>query len=81
MTKIIALCVAVLLISFDSFAKDPVSKGKTKRFSYEGHLFFNATNSAVRGEKYLLNQQLSNVKLGSELLLNDWSKMKGLLIL
>lgn len=80
MTKIIALCVAILLISFDSFAKDPVSKGTTKRFSYEGHLFFNATNSAVRGEKYLLNQQLSNVKLGSELLLNDWNKIKGLLI-
>ncbi|QLZ69353.1 MULTISPECIES: LbtU family siderophore porin [Legionella] len=80
MIKIIAMFAAILLIPFHVFAKPAVLEWRPKRFSYEGHVFFNATNSAVQGEKYLLNQQLSNVKLGSELQINDWNKTKGLLI-
>ncbi|WP_420911421.1 LbtU family siderophore porin [Legionella norrlandica] len=53
---------------------------KSEKFTYDGHIFFNATNSAIQGEKYLLNQQLSNIKLGSELHVTDWNKIKGLLI-
>ncbi|WP_165474787.1 LbtU family siderophore porin [Legionella nagasakiensis] len=49
-------------------------------FSYDGHLFFNATNSAMQGEKYLLNQQLSNIKLNSELQMTAEHKIKGLFI-
>lgn len=76
------ILVGVLAIMADviAFADTGASLPKTKRFSYEGHIFFNATNSATQGEKYLLNQQLSNIKLGSELWLTDWNKMKGLLI-
>lgn len=51
-----------------------------RKFSYEGHVFFNATNSSSQGEKYLLNQQLSNVKLGSEYQFSNWNKIKGLVI-
>ncbi len=80
MIKIIAIFIAILLMPNTIFAKTLALEWRPKRFSYEGHVFFNATNSAVQGEKYLLNQQLSNIKLGSELQINDWNKTKGLLI-
>ncbi|WP_454780971.1 LbtU family siderophore porin [Legionella sp. WA2022007384] len=80
MIKIIATFAAFLLVSFNIFAKSALFEWHPKRFTYEGHVYFNATNSAVQGGRYLLNQQLSNVKLGSELQMNDWSKVKGLLI-
>lgn len=80
MIKIIAILTAIFLIPLNIFAEPVVLEWRPKRFSYEGHIFFNATNSAVQGERYLLNQQLSNVKLGSELQINDWNKTKGLLI-
>lgn len=53
---------------------------KEKWFTYKGQVFFNATHSGVQGEKYLLNQQLSNIKLSSDLRLTDWSRIHGLFI-
>lgn len=63
-----------------AFASTGNTLFKSQNFTYDGHIFFNATNSAIQGEKYLLNQQLSNIKLGTELQVTDWNKMKGLLI-
>ncbi|ETO94289.1 LbtU family siderophore porin [Legionella oakridgensis] len=63
-----------LAASIPHFQPGPLS------FTYDGHLFFNATNSAVQGEKYLLNQQLSNIKLNSELQMTAEHKLKGLFI-
>lgn len=63
-----------------AFADAGDSLFKNEKLTYDGHLFFNAANSAIQGEKYLLNQQLSNIKMGSELQVTDWNKMKGLLI-
>ncbi|KTD73080.1 LbtU family siderophore porin [Legionella tucsonensis] len=80
MAKIISIFTVILLIPLNVFAKSAVLEWRPKRFSYEGHIFFNATNSAVQGERFLLNEQLSNIKLGSELQINDWNKTKGLLI-
>ncbi|KTC98431.1 LbtU family siderophore porin [Legionella erythra] len=53
---------------------------ENERFSYQGHVFFNVSDSALAGERYLLNQQLSNVKLESDLALWEQSGVKGLLI-
>ncbi|RUR06320.1 LbtU family siderophore porin [Legionella sp. km772] len=78
MIRLIFCTALIFLFNFTSYAK--ALNTESKQFSYEGHLFFNATNSAAQGERYLLNQQLSNVKLGSELMLNDWNKAKSLLI-
>ncbi|WP_454783902.1 LbtU family siderophore porin [Legionella sp. WA2024007413] len=80
MIKISAIFAAILLIPLNVFAQSALFQMHPKRFSYEGHIYFNATNSAVQGERYLLNQQLSNIKLGSEIQMNDWTKVKGLLI-
>lgn len=83
MLKIITIICAGLLgmtLHAISFAATEYSIFENKRFSYEGHVFFNATNSATQGEKYLLNQQLSNVKLDSKLQLTELNTLKGLLI-
>lgn len=69
-----------ITLGFLAFANSASNLNKDKKFTYEGHVFFNATNSAAQGEKYLLNQQLSNIKLGSEWQLADWNRVKGLLI-
>ncbi|QRN03058.1 LbtU family siderophore porin [Legionella sp. MW5194] len=53
---------------------------ENERFSYQGHVFFNVSDSAMAGERYLLNQQLSNVKLESDWAFREKSQIKGLLI-
>jgi hypothetical protein len=77
--KILINCLLIAL-SIKAYAHPIRDLYKNKNFSHEGHIFFNATNSATQGERYLLNQQLSNIKLGSELKLTDWNKLKALLI-
>ncbi|MFO3150648.1 siderophore legiobactin import outer membrane protein LbtU, partial [Legionella pneumophila serogroup 1] len=78
-TRII-LGILMLNVTGLAFADAGDSLFKNEKLTYDGHLFFNAANSAIQGEKYLLNQQLSNIKMGSELQVTDWNKMKGLLI-
>ncbi|HHT9995392.1 TPA: siderophore legiobactin import outer membrane protein LbtU [Legionella pneumophila] len=80
MRTIIILGILMLNVTGLAFADAGDSLFKNEKLTYDGHLFFNATNSAIQGEKYLLNQQLSNIKMGSELQVTDWNKMKGLLI-
>lgn len=83
MFKKITLVLAALsgmIIQIASFAASEYKLFENKRFHYDGHVFFNVTNSATQGEKYLLNQQLSNVKLGSELQLTDTNTLRSLLI-
>ncbi|KTD46988.1 coiled-coil protein [Legionella rubrilucens] len=53
---------------------------QNERFAYQGHVFFNVSDSALAGERYLLNQQLSNVKLESDWAFSEKSQIKGLLI-
>lgn len=77
---IIILGILMLNVTGLAFADAGDSLFKNEKLTYDGHLFFNAANSAIQGEKYLLNQQLSNIKMGSELQVTDWNKMKGLLI-
>jgi hypothetical protein len=83
MLKIMSLALAVLsemIIPIASFATGDYKIFENKRFHYDGHVFFNVTNSATQGEKYLLNQQLSNVKLGTQLQVTDTNTLRGLLI-
>ncbi|AMP91030.2 LbtU family siderophore porin [Legionella pneumophila] len=72
--------ILMLIVTVFAFANAGDFLFKNEKFTYDGHLFFNATNPAMQGEKYVLNQQLSNIKMGSELQLTDRNKMKGLLI-
>lgn len=78
----IAATLFLLLVKINSvaFAYAMSTPNDELNFTYDGHLFFNATTSALQGEKYLLNQQLSNLKLNSELQINELSKIKGLFI-
>ncbi len=69
-----------VILSMITYANPISDLYKNKKLTYEGHIFFNATNSATQGERYLLNQQLSNIKLGSELKLTDWNTLKALII-
>lgn len=80
MLKTVATTVVVLLMSSNSYSTAPFLEWRPKQFVYDGHIFFNATSSAVQGEQFLLNQQLSNIKLGFELQMNDWNTTKGLFI-
>jgi hypothetical protein len=50
----------------------------TKRFEYDGRIYFNATHSGMHGEDYLLNEQLSNVKLNSHFNLSEQVKLRAL---
>ncbi|KTD39455.1 coiled-coil protein [Legionella moravica] len=70
----------VMMCSFMNCADSASRLFDHQNVSYDGHLFFNATNSAAQGERYLLNQQLSNIKLGSEWRVTDWNKVNALLI-
>ncbi|WP_232051843.1 LbtU family siderophore porin [Aquicella siphonis] len=49
-------------------------------FNYDGHVFFNVSQSGAQGEKYLLNEQLSNIKLATDWRPASWVKWHGLLI-
>jgi hypothetical protein len=77
---ITGVILSVIMCSFITFADSADRLFEQKKFTYDGHIFFNATNSAAQGERYLLNQQLSNIKLGSEWQLTDWNKANALLI-
>lgn len=50
------------------------------KLTYQGHLYFNATKSGLQGEKYLLNQQISNLKLFLQQRLSPWGELKALAI-
>ncbi|MBX3709718.1 MAG: LbtU family siderophore porin [Gammaproteobacteria bacterium] len=79
---IIFLAIIPLSLAVPSFAKTTVLQTPSikKNFSYDGHIFFNATKSGVQGERYLLNEQLSNIKLTTDWQLTSWLKWHGLLI-
>lgn len=61
----------------DSPAHNPF---KTSTFNYDGHIYFNLSHSGVSGERYLLNEQLSNIKLATDWRPAPWISWHGLLI-
>lgn len=75
---------AVIIMEFGllgkSFASPTSELLKNSQFTNEGHIFYNGAYTGSPGEKYLLNQDLSNIKLSSQLQFNEWSKIYGLLI-
>lgn len=79
MIKKRTILLAFLLLSTTGVAatKKTLQPGQ---FSYDGHVFLNATKSAVRGENYLLNEQLSNIKLATDWQIKSWLKWHGLVI-
>ncbi|VEG90855.1 LbtU family siderophore porin [Legionella spiritensis] len=73
---IIVILLHMIVLNGRTYALPRISD----KLSYQGHVFFNVTDSAPVGESYLLNQQLSSVKLESEYQPGKWSRLKGLLI-
>lgn len=53
---------------------------KQNILSMRGSIFFNVTNSGVQGENYLLNEQLSNIKLYTDLNLQKWGRIHTVFI-
>lgn len=45
-----------------------------------GHMYFNVSHSGIQGEQYLLNQQLSTMKLITDFRPTTWARVHGLLI-
>lgn len=72
--------ITACLLSAPLYALSPGKLVAFDKFSYHGHVYFNASHSGVAGEKYLLNQQISNVKLYSDYQLFSDSKLHTLLI-
>lgn len=59
----------------------PANKGQGEEtVTLKGHMYFNVTHSGVQGEQYLLNQQLSNIKLIADWRFVPWGKLHGLMI-
>ncbi len=52
----------------------------TERLRITASLFLNATRSGIQGENYLLNEQLSNIKLNTDLRLDEWNRFHSVLI-
>lgn len=76
----VVVIVFMITVNLNAFAQSMSSMIDALNFTYDGHLFFNATTSAQPGARYLLNQQLSNLKVNLEMSVNKWSTMKGLLV-
>lgn len=51
-----------------------------ERLNIRASLFLNATRSSLPGGRYLLNEQLSNIKFNADLRLNDWNRFHAVLI-
>lgn len=76
---------AVILFQCFALGKSVASPNENglltnSKFTHEGHIFYNASLTGSADEKYLLNQDVTNIKLSSQLQLNEWSKIYGLLI-
>lgn len=69
---------AILWHPLGAWALD--AKQLAHHVKFRGDIFFNVTHSGVQGEEYLLNQQLSNIKLYTDVDLNAWTKIHSLLI-
>jgi hypothetical protein len=54
--------------------------GSYDSLTISAHAFFNVTHSGIQGERYLLNQQFTNVKIYSDIRYTEWSRIHGLLI-
>lgn len=78
--NIIHLSAFLFSISLPLYALSPGHLVAFDQFSYHGHVYVNASHSGAAGEKYLLNQQLSNVKLYSDYQLFNDVKLHTLLI-
>ena len=53
---------------------------RINNFTFGGHVYYVATHAGLQGERYLLNQEFTSVKLSGDLALSPTSHLHGLFI-